>query len=191
MKNGIEKYVEEIANIIMAAQLNYEIWWIYKEQNNRNRFVDTLNVYHIFFFNSIHAHFGAMIIALYKLFETRKDTVNIPKLIDLIENEESISAIEIIRFKDEINKIKPSWKKICIIRNNLFAHKTDNFDQDDIFKIANVAPNEFKEIIDKSINLINGITYILDEPIYVFNISASQDTIRLLNDLKQLNEKNS
>jgi len=49
MQNQIEKYVEELQHTCVVASLNYEIWWIYKEKENRRRFVDTLNEYPLFF----------------------------------------------------------------------------------------------------------------------------------------------
>ena len=61
---------------------------------------------------SYSAHFVAMIIALYRLFETRNDTINIPQLVGFFENEGSFPHKEIQRFKSEIKKIKPLWIKV-------------------------------------------------------------------------------
>ena len=81
MSAEILQNVKELQNALTVAGLNYEIWWVYKEKESRKRFVDTLNTYPLFFQTSLHAHFVAMIVSLYRLFETRNDTINIPQLI--------------------------------------------------------------------------------------------------------------
>lgn len=189
MKEKIEQHVRELRNAVIVAELNYEIWWIYKEKQSRKRFVDTLNAYPLFFQTSLHAHFVAMIIALYRLFETRNDTINMPKLVSLFENEGSFPHKEIQRFKSEIKKIKPLWIKVSILRNNLFVHKSNALDNDDIWKKARVTPNDFKKLIDESKRVINEITSVWDRSGHAFNLSATEDTLELLDDLKRLNEE--
>jgi hypothetical protein len=51
-----------------------------------------MNRYHLFFSTSIHSHFVALIVALYRLYEKRRDTYNIPRLTDLLEKEGRVSA---------------------------------------------------------------------------------------------------
>jgi len=187
MKEKIEQHVRELRNAVIVAELNYEIWWIYKEKQNRKRFVDILNAYPLFFQTSLHAHFVAMIAALYRLFETRNDTINIPQLVGFFENEGSFPHKEIQRFKSEIKKIKPLWTKVSILRNNLFGHKSNALDNDDIWKKARVTPNDFKKLIDESKRVINEITSVWDRSGHAFNISATIDTLELLEDLKRLN----
>jgi hypothetical protein len=189
MKAKIEKYVRELRNAIIIAQLNYEIWWIYKEKQSRQRFVDTLNAYPLFFQTSLHAHFVAMIISLYRLFETRSDSINLPQLVDLFESEGSISDNEIQRFRREIKLLRPLWVKVSVLRNNMFGHRSNALDNDDIWKKAKVTPNEFKKLIDGSKRVVNDMTSKWDYSGHAFNLSATEDTVDLLEDLKKLNEE--
>lgn len=188
MRAKIEKYVRELRNAIIVAQLNYEIWWVYKEKQSRKRFVDTLNAYPLFFQTSLHAHFVAMIISLYKLFETSTKTINLPQLVDLIESEGTITQNEVKRFRKLIKKIKPLWVKVSILRNNMFGHKSNALDNDDIWKKAKVTPNEFKKLIDESKKVLNEMTSLWDRSGHAFNLSATKDTVDLLQDLERLEE---
>src|SRR6187455_2633293 len=86
MSDEVERYVEELRNAVTVAWLNYEIWWIYKSSDTRSEFVDTMNKYNLFFHASIHAHFVALLVALYRLYETRDDTYNIPTFLKLLHN---------------------------------------------------------------------------------------------------------
>lgn len=189
MKERINQYIKELQNAITVAGLNYEIWWVYKEKESRKRFVDTLNAYPLFFQTSLHAHFVAMIIALYKLFETRQDSVNVPQLVKIMKDKGSVSEIDIQKIENEIAQIKPLWVKVSILRNKLFGHKSNAFDNEEIWKEAKVTPNEFRKLIDVSKKILNQLTSVWNKSGHAFNLSSKEDTIELLEDLKKLNEE--
>ena len=105
MKKTIQQDIMELRNTLVVASLNYEIWWFYKEKDNRKKFIDTLRIYKPFFEISLHAHFVAMIIAIYKLFETRSDTVNMHQLIGLLKEEGVIPQRKIQKIESKIKEI--------------------------------------------------------------------------------------
>ena len=69
MKDDISKNVEELQNTIKTANLNYEIWWIYKNKETRELYLDAVKTYPLFFQISFHAHFVAMIVSIYRLYK--------------------------------------------------------------------------------------------------------------------------
>jgi hypothetical protein len=189
MKDEIQKNVKELQHAITVAGLNYEIWWVYKEKESRKRFVDTLNAYGLFFQTSLHAHFVAMIVSLYRLYETRKDTINLSQLIKLLKNKSSIPSHEIRRIESEIKQIKPLWVKVSVLRNNMFGHRSNALDHEGVWKEANVTPNQLKKLIDETKRILNEMTSLWDRSSHAFNLTATEDTIKLLEDLKRLNEE--
>ena len=70
MQKKIDIYLKGIQDTIVAAEHNHDIWWIYKSRDTRPKFIDAMNTYLAFFQTSIHAHFIAVIIALYRLYQT-------------------------------------------------------------------------------------------------------------------------
>lgn len=188
MKERINQYIKELQNAITVAGLNYEIWWVYKEKESRARFVDTLNDYPLFFQTSLHAHFVAMVIALYRLFETRRDSVNIPRLVKMIKDQSSVSEKDIQKIEKDISRIKPLWVKVSILRNKLFGHKSNALDDEEIWNEVEVTPNEFRDLIDESKKILNHLTLLWDRRSHAFNLSSKEDTIRLLEDLINLKE---
>ncbi len=84
MNSTCDEYIGELRHTVSVAVLNYDIWWVYKSDRTRPQYVDTMNRYRIFFTTSLHAHFVALIVALYRLYEKRRDTHNIPGLILVI-----------------------------------------------------------------------------------------------------------
>lgn len=189
MNDIINNNIKELQDAIHVAGMNYEIWWIYKEKESRKRYVDTLNIYHHFFVMSLHAHFVAMLFSIYRLYETRKDTINLPQLMKLIKDEGSIPQQDLNLIEKDINNIKHLWKKASILRNNLFGHRSKSLDSPSVWKQAQVTPRQFKQIIDESKSILNRITYLRNRSSHAFNLSSTEDTIKLLEDLKLLNEK--
>ncbi len=188
MKNKILQNIKELQHALTVAGLNHEIWWIYKEKQSRKRFLDVLNTYPLFFQTSLHAHFVAMIISLYRLFETRRDTVNMPQLIKLFKKEGTFPQDELTRLDSEIEQIKPIWVKVSVLRNKLFGHRSNALGIDDIWEEANITPNQFKKLIADSKRILNDMTSIWDRSSHAFNLSATEDTLELLEDLKRLKE---
>ncbi|HBI48075.1 MAG TPA: hypothetical protein DDX93_05090 [Smithella sp.] len=188
MNDEIQKNVKELQHAIIVAGLNYEIWWTYKEKESRKRYVDILNKYPLFFQTSLHAHFVAMIVSLYRLYETRKDTVNLPQLLKILKSQDSIPNQELKKIESEIKKIKPLWVKVSVLRNKMFGHRSNALNDDGIWKEAKVTPNQFKQLIDESKRILNEITSLWNRSSHAFNLSSTKDTVNLLEDLKQLNE---
>ena len=187
--NEIERNVKELQHAIVVAELNYDIWWVYKEKNSRTRFVDVMNDYPLYFQTSLHAHFVAMIISLYRLCETRKDTMNLPQLVRLLKKDSTLSTQEIKSMESDINSMKPLWQKVFILRNNIFGHRSNKLDDDDVWEKASVTPNQFKKLIDDSKRILNSITRLWARSSHAFNLSATDDAVRLLEDLKRINEE--
>ena len=187
--DNINSNIAAFQHAIVVAELNYDIWWIYKEKNNRKKYLNILNTYPLYFQTSLHAHFVAMILPLYRLYEKRKDTMNIPQLIRLCK-EQSILTNDIIKgIESDINSIRPLWRKVHTLRNNMFGHRANKLSDDAIWTAANVTPNQFKKLIDDSKALVNNISRQWSKSSHAFNLSATEDTIQLLEDLKKLNDK--
>lgn len=179
MKDKITQYAKELTDTLVVASLNYDIWWVYREKNNREQYLDILKRYPRFFQTSIHAHFAALVIALYRLFDC-SSTCNIPDLFKSLTDENALEPNTLNRIEENLSEAKRLWKKITIIRNNVFAHRSNEYSVEEFFKKAHITPDEMKRLMELSNILINDITNIT----YFNDLSATEDTKRLLDDLK-------
>jgi len=183
----IDDCINELRHAVIVAGLNYDVWWVYREKGSREKFVDVMNDYLEFFLTSIHSHFVAMLAALYYLYETRTDTINVPRLFELLSAEGSLSETDIAESKQLYEAAKPLWVKVSILRNEQFMHRASKLSEGDgAFKKANIAPDDFKRLIKLTRELLNKITHKRDRDVHAFNLSAAQDTVRLLDDLNGL-----
>lgn len=184
MSEIVENYIREIRDAIITSQLNHEIWWIFKDPDSRVKYLSTMNNYTLFFQASIHAHFVALLVALYRLYETRKDTYNIPVLLRLLEEERSISEDRMRELKSMHLRAKPIWKKVGILRNEAFGHRLSSSTVQNTFEKADTTSNEIGHLIKLTCELLNTATRARSRQSNAFNLSARQDTLEMLEDLK-------
>lgn len=189
MSTDIDLYITELRHTATVAGLNYEIWWVYKNKDTRPVYVDTMNRYGLFFQTSIHAHFVAFLVELYRLYETRPDTFNIPSLLKILKAESKLPAatlgsLESI-YKDEA---KPLWIKVNILRNNAFGHRSAAHSVDEVFREAGVTPNELRDLVEVTKKFLNELTHAWDNSFHAFNLGSREEFLRLLNDLKAIHE---
>lgn len=189
MSNDIDRYISELRHTITVAGLNYEIWWVYKSKDTRPTYVETMNRYSLLFKTSIHAHFVALLVELYRLYETRDDTFNIPSLLKILKDQGQLpdATIELL---DGIYKkeAKPLWIKINILRNKAFGHRSVAHTVEEVFKEAGVTPDELRDLVEVTKKLLNELTHAWDKSVHAFNLGSLEDTLRLLQDLKDLHE---
>jgi len=191
MQKRIDSYIKGIRDTIVEAEHNHDIWWIYRSRDTRLKFIDVMERYVAFFETSKHAHFVAMIIALYRLYESRRDTISLPHLLKLLDSDHSLSDDARNRVQELIQEAKPIWIKIGILRSEAFAHLSNERDIEESSKKADLKYRHFKDLIELSKRIINVITHDYARSRHAFNLSAEFDTKALLMDLSTLwNQKN-
>lgn len=180
---SVKKQIKELQHTVHVAGLNFDIWWTYKQRRSRRRFVDVLNRYPLFFQTSIHAHFVALVIAIYRLYETRKDTYNIPRLVAQLETEATLPKATLAGIRRRTTNAKPVWKKISILRNGAFGHRTEDGTYDDVLRRAKLTYDQIRQLIYHSQRLVNRISHVVERNSYAFNLDASEHTKYVLRDL--------
>lgn len=186
----IDFYVQELRNMVLSTYFNYDIWWVYKEKNEREHYIDILNRYLLFFKTSIHAHFVSIVVALYMLLEPREDTINILGLVKILKENDKLKNDSLVRIEKEIEQIKPLWGKIAILRSSIFAHRKNEYSVKELFDRAKITPDEIKKLIETLGSILNGITQDLNNNTYYFHFSNAADNLReLLDHLKESGNK--
>ena len=183
----VADYVEDLRHTIQVAALNFDIWWAYKQRRDRARFVDVLNTYPLFFQTSIQAHFAALVVALYHVYETRSDTFNVPRLLLRLENERALPRRTLASIRRREATAKKLWIKVCVLRHKAIAHRANTYSFADVYREAQVKPNDLRRLLKQTQRLLNRITRALDRSSHAFNLRALKDTRRMLADLKAYN----
>src|SRR3989339_852740 len=109
--NKIRKYITELDHTIYTASHCYDIWWTFSQNELRVKYVDTMNCYVLFFQTSIHSHFVALIMALYKLYEKTRGTINFNELIKLLKKSNTFDK-EIAEYNESLPSALNLWRKV-------------------------------------------------------------------------------
>ena len=184
----IGQYINELRHAVSVASLNYDVWWTLKNKENRDRYTRTMNRYAGFFTTGINAHFVALLIPLYRLYESKADTYNIPKLLDHLRYSGHLPPAVIAEIDGLRAQAAPLWEKVRILRNRAFGHRSRAHTTEELFKEAKVTPDNLKDLIAISKGLLNQISHAWQRDIHAFNTNAAKDTIRLLDDLTRLHQ---
>jgi hypothetical protein len=175
--------VKELQDAVIAAGLHYEIWWVFRSEDTRGKYLDAMNQYVTYFKAAIAAHFTALLVCLYRLYETRRDTHNIPQFIDRLESEKALDAETLKTLRAMHEEAKPLWKKVSILRNEVFGHRSLEIDTDTAFKKAQITGDDLKELVAITKTLLNHLTLKLHDSTHAFNLSAASDTLGIMETL--------
>ena len=75
-----------------------------------------------FFAGTESALYNSTVVLLYGLYEIRADTVNFRQLLQLTAS--LIPAEALAEYRQRLEQIKPTWVRVCTIRNEVVGHQT-------------------------------------------------------------------
>lgn len=173
----------DIKQTLLEAKWSYEIWWELKGNETGPKYHDDIHRYSLFFQSTIFAHLSTLLVCLHRLYENRKDTVNIPKLLNKIYKVNDIKRETLSEIKELETEIQPKWKKVCILRSNVYGHRSASLTPQQTYKMADLCPEEIESLIKNLQNLIQVLYRELYQENPHFEGSALDDTRRLMNDI--------
>lgn len=71
--------------------------------------------------------------------------------------------------QEDFEKLKAETSKVAILRSNLFAHRSASLSYSDVFKKANVTPNQLRDLTDTLLSAANCLLIARGLNIHVFN----------------------
>lgn len=143
----IDASIKDVRDAVVSASLNYDVWWVYKSKDSRPKYLSTMNRYTPFFQTSLHAHFLGLLVPLYRIYETRRDTHNIPQLIKRLRAIGALSTAAAKKVDELYDRAKPLWTKVSVLRNDAFGHRSLTRSVADAFQIADMSGNDIRDLI--------------------------------------------
>lgn len=170
-KEKLEYILNELADDLDDASLSFGIWRELTDANNRSDFEEALNDHSLFFQTIIYATLVTLVITLYRLFENRKDTINIPNFVNETYKLKLLSDSTKDIADRSVENISDAWKKICILRSNVFGHKSRKLNPDAAFIKAKITPDQLEKIIVDMQDLVN----VIGEEVFGTTFTSSVD----------------
>jgi len=169
---------------LQGAHVTCEIWWVYKNSEDRPKYVDVLQRYYFFFKSSIHAQFLATVMGISRLFDRRRGTISVKNLLKAIHKSGQISSSQFSKLEKDLNKLEPLEKKVRTLRNKAFAHITKEKTYHEVFNEAKIAHDHIRDLLDKTMVFLNRIACLIGIDEHGFISEGARDTRRVLEDLK-------
>jgi DNA mismatch repair ATPase MutS len=176
----VAECIEEIRRVIADALLQSSALATYYDPEVLESLETAHKRYRNFMRAAEDAHLGHAVVLLYSLQETRSDTSNFIQLGRLIESETGTPPSEIPRFHEILEEAKPFWKKVAIVRNQVFGHRSAERSRDECFKLAGLTPNDLVDLTQLYEEAINSITSWRGEPSWKPIMDVGPDLKRVI-----------
>jgi hypothetical protein len=178
----IEK-VHELMQAVHSADVSFEIWRLLTFKNTSvesSPHVRAFGTYSHFFIPSVHAHWIAVVMAIYRLFDSDATAVSLRSSSDLRLR---LTAAQRQTFKHKLGSIGNVADRVAALRNHLFGHRGDISAQA-AFDEARLKRDEIRKLIDVSRELVGMLRSAWDLPPETWpQNNAIADTVRLLDRL--------
>ena len=125
--DSINSGVLALTDVLLNATTCFDIWYSFRDESNRPIYKPVTDEFPILFDTTIIACLVSITILLYSVQESRHDTHNIPKLLKLAHDkyptETGLDQLDALA-----TSLKPTWKKVSKIRNEVFGHRKAGVD---------------------------------------------------------------
>lgn len=179
--NEIDALISDLRDSATVAGLHFDIWSVLTSPDTQPKYEKTIDRYRSFFSTTRDANFVAALITLYRLYETHASTKNVSYLLKLLRDcfdESKLTEIEALNAE-----AIPIFKKVNILRNNVFAHRSISLSVEDAYLKAGITPREISRLIEITQKLLNAVFLLHNNVDHRFNLCARTDTVSLLNRL--------
>jgi hypothetical protein len=180
---SIPTYIETLVAATQSAGLSYEIWIACRSKENIEDFNKALKRHPVFVPMLSHVNFVAMMISLYALYETRKDTLNIRQLLKQLSKNPNFAVASLDKAQKLREEALPIWEKVSMLRNNALGHFSASLQYEEAFQKAGLQPREIEKLIAISKKLLNVISTEAVGSSHAFNIGAKESTKKALQQL--------
>lgn len=176
--------LDTLTQITIRARLHWDIWWAYEGETERPKHLPVMQEYSDFVRFDLHAHLTSCIVCLYQLYERNRKTHNLSVLLDRAACESGIGPKVVESAKRSLDRADELAKKVRILRNNAFGHRSLKLNYDAAFAQAHITPFELRCLCKTALGVVNHFHKALGHGDWPFNDLPVDDLRRLLRDLR-------
>lgn len=104
-----------------------------------------------------HGQLFTAVIELHSLLDANPATINLPHLTDALEAEQGQQFL----IRDALTEVEPTFAKLRILRNGVYAHRTKRKAYADMFKQAAITPDQLQEMVVMAIKISNELREVI------------------------------
>ncbi|NYG49872.1 hypothetical protein GGD67_007371 [Bradyrhizobium sp. IAR9] len=152
---SIDQRLDRLGQHVVRARLFLDLWSYFELDDTRQHIIETMRDYNEFFRFTPHAYLLTYCIYIAGAFEARRDTINFGALIRDMTGAGHLKGSQEAEVAALMMTAKSAARKVAILRNNAFAHRTSAISYNDVFDLAKVAPAELRALTDAALKLFN------------------------------------
>ncbi|MGB3746577.1 MAG: hypothetical protein WA961_00125 [Rhodanobacter sp.] len=182
----LQKELETLFAVLEDATETFNIWQACQQSHGDKETVEMFNsAYPGLFVWVEHALLANSISCLCLLNEKRNDTLNFGALLSRFK--ESLSDTSYGELESKLAELKPVWVKLAVLRNEIFAHRTNKRSVTDSFNKASISSNEIESYIKAAQFIVRRLGVIRFGITYHFTSGSSATMAKLIQDLRSNN----
>ena len=160
-EHGIRLQLDIAAALVLRSRLFFAAWFLSAGVECRAAHREFWDEFWTFWRFNEHALLFSYIIHMASLFETRRDTVNLPRLWRLqAENSRRHEIAD--RIETLFRQTAATAKGLTILRSSVMAHRSISLSYNEAFKKAQITPNAMRALTDDALLLVNLLRSIHD-----------------------------
>jgi hypothetical protein len=134
----MEAHFQSLHGTLSQAETNFVIWEELRKALAKGELVRVMNSYSLFFLGTRNALFGSFVMLLYSVMEKRDETYNLGTLLKAVKA--ARPALDVKPWEAELGNLKPTWKKLSVLRHNVVSHVNAERTADEHFRQAALTP---------------------------------------------------
>ncbi|ACF02852.1 hypothetical protein Rpal_4356 [Rhodopseudomonas palustris TIE-1] len=155
MRIPLNQRLDRIGQHIVRARLFFDLWIYFEGEQTRSKIIRSMRRYNEFFRFAPHAFFVSYVIYIAGVFDGSEETISFNWLIPEVRKEGRLSAEDDRVINDLLQQAGPIVAKIKILRHKAIAHRDARISYDDAFKMAEVTPDQLREVTELALEMVN------------------------------------
>lgn len=183
---NLQKKLETFFGVLEDATETFNIWQACQQAHGDEQTVDMFNsAYPGLFVWIEHSLLANSVNCLCLLNEKRSDTLNFGTLLSRFKD--SLSDASYGELAAKIAELKPVWVKLAVLRNEIFAHRTNKRAIADSFRKASISSTEIESYIKNAQFIVQRLGVVRFGVTYHFTPSSGPTMTKLIQDLRSNN----
>lgn len=150
--------VSELIERTVELVRSHAIWYELVNPENRSKYDVVIRDHEDFFASTAQAHFQAITIIAYQLFDKKKGTTSFPNVILSLKPDDTALAEKLRKM---IERDWPVLVRLFDVRGNVYAHRNAALRPEDVFARARISPG----IMTTVLSLVEKIVSMLSEKV--------------------------
>jgi hypothetical protein len=182
----LQKDLESFFGVLEDATQTFNIWQACQQSHGDKDTVEMFNdAYPGLLVWIEHALLAQSVNSLCFLNEKRNDTLNFGSLLSHFKD--SLSDASYGELRSKVDELKTVWIKLAVLRNEIFAHRTNQRAIADSFVKASISPTEIESYIETARFIVQRIGVVRFGVTYHFRTGCNATMTKLIQDLRSNN----